>query len=155
MGVTAWMVMNQIIANDDRAAERQSEDSMETPTTVPAAVNMFNELVGHIEAVAANVEATIKADLASIADEAALGARLVVEAEAEVAKLVSLPVVEGFINSRLPGVLKLATPVAVAIEGAVIPKVEADAIAWLVAKALALIDARLGADWFVKAKAAI
>ena len=147
--------MNQIIANDDRAAERQSEDSMETPTTVPAAVNMFNELVGHIEAVAANVEATIKADLASIADEAALGARLVVEAEAEVAKLVSLPVVEGFINSRLPGVLKLATPVAVAIEGAVIPKVEADAIAWLVAKALALIDARLGADWFVKAKAAI
>ena len=149
------MVMNQIIANDDRAAERQSEDSMETPTTVPAAVNMFNELVGHIEAVAANVEATIKADLASIADEAALGARLVVEAEAEVAKLVSLPVVEGFINSRLPGVLKLATPVAVAIEGAVIPKVEADAIAWLVAKALALIDARLGADWFVKAKAAI
>lgn len=115
-------------------------------------VSVFDGMVAKVEGIVDGVVAQAKADLANIPDEAAMKAKIAGIIKDELNKVLPLATIEGFVNARLPMILR---PIAPWAEGTVIPKLEADVIGLIVNFIDGEIDKKLGADWFAKMKAAI
>jgi len=115
----------------------------------------FKPVVDAVESLVEPIKKEIEAAIQSIPDEE--GAKAYVEGlvEAELIKIAPISEIEAYINKFLPAFIKPFTPVVGMIEGAVIPKVEIDAVKLATEFVFGLIAKRFGSTWFADLKAKI